>query len=256
MAYIYETHLHTSTASACGKSKGYEYIQKYKEAGFTGIIVTDHFFNGNCAIDRNLPWKERVDAFCRGYEEAKAEGDRQNFQVFFSWECRFEGDEYLIYGLDKEWLLAHPDILSWDHITHYNEIKKAGGLVIQAHPYRERNYLTRIELHPFQCDGWEVANAGNPAQQDSLAYEYALKHHMIMTAGSDIHDANQVGDGNQFGVSFDTPLQDISDYVRRIKQGEGKLYVPENRLDWHEEYTSHLPVYFFDQENKSTLVSK
>ena len=69
--YIYETHLHTSTASACGKSKGNEYISLYKELGFSGIFVTDHFFNGNCGVPENLSWKERINLFCKGYEEAK-----------------------------------------------------------------------------------------------------------------------------------------------------------------------------------------
>lgn len=255
MAYIYETHLHTSVGSACGKSRGYEYIAKYKELGFAGIIVTDHFFNGNCAISNTLPWEERIAQFYEGFEEAREEGDKQHFQVFFSWECRFGGDEYLVYGLDKEWLLAHPDILEWDHITHYQKVKEAGGLVIQAHPFRERNYLTQIDLHPYQCDGWEVANAGNPPEQDILTHQYAKKHHMIMTAGSDLHDADQIGNGKQFGVAFDTPLTDISDFVKRIKNGEGNLYVPGDRLTWQEGSVNHLPIYFYNEKNEPELIT-
>ena len=122
MSYRYETHLHTTAASACAKSAGSEYISFYKDLGFDGIIVTDHFFNGNCCVPKNLPWEDRVDIFCSGYEDAKAEGDRQGLKVFFAWESRFHGDEFLVYGLDKEWLKAHPDMLEWDHITHYNKI--------------------------------------------------------------------------------------------------------------------------------------
>ena len=76
MSYIYETHLHTTAASACARSAGSEYISFYKNLGYDGIIVTDHFFNGNCCVPENLPWEERVDIFCSGYEDAKAEGDR------------------------------------------------------------------------------------------------------------------------------------------------------------------------------------
>ena len=50
MSYLYETHLHTTAASACAKSTGSEYISFYKELGFDGIIVTDHFFNGTSAV--------------------------------------------------------------------------------------------------------------------------------------------------------------------------------------------------------------
>lgn len=134
MSYIYETHLHTTAASACARSAGSEYISFYKNLGYDGIIVTDHFFNGNCCVPENLPWEERVDIFCSGYEDAKAEGDRQGLKVFFAWECCFDGDEFLIYGLDKHWLKSHPDMMTWDHITHYKKIKADGGLVVQAHP--------------------------------------------------------------------------------------------------------------------------
>ena len=46
------------------------------------LLLPIIFFNGNCSIPDNLPWEERVNLFCRGYEEAKAEGDRQGLQVF------------------------------------------------------------------------------------------------------------------------------------------------------------------------------
>ena len=250
MSYIYETHLHTIQASACGKSKGAEYISFYQNMGYSGIIVTDHFFNGNSSIPSNLSWNERINRFCAGYEDAKNEGDKKGLQVFFAWECCFDGDEYLVYGLDKQWLLEHPEIMTWDHITHYNEIKKAGGLVVQAHPFRERDYLTKINLHPFQCDAWEVANAGNPLYQDVLGYNYAKKHNIPMTAGSDIHKVNETLIGSFYGVAFDRPLSSIKDYVCRIKKREGyHLHINNDILTLPPNKTSQLPVYLFDQNN-------
>ena len=256
MAYIYETHLHTVESSACGKSHGNEYISFYKALGYSGIIVTDHFFNGNCGVPRDLPWEERVNLFCRGYEVAKEEGDKQNFQVFFSWECNFAGDEYLVYGLDKQWLLDHPDILSWDHITHHNKVKEAGGLVVQAHPFRERGYLSQVNVHPHQCDAWEVANAGNTDEQDKLAYHFAQAHNIPMTAGSDIHHVGQTESGEIYGVAFDTPLTSIKDYVERIKSGQGyTLRVPASRLEWNDTSVNHLPLYAYNKENKPILIN-
>lgn len=256
MSYLYETHLHTVQASACGQSKGSDYISFYKEKGYTGIIVTDHFFNGNTCIPENLPWEERVHLFCKGYEDAKEEGDKQGLQVFFAWECRFGPDEFLVYGLDKEWLLAHPEILEWDHITHYNQIQKAGGLVVQAHPFRERDYLDKIELHPFQCDAWEVANACNPAYQDRLAYRYAKTHNIPMTAGSDIHKIGLTVTGELYGIAFDEPLTSIQDYVARIKSGTGyDLHVPKDLLTLTPDKVNELPVYLFDEENQGRFIN-
>lgn len=255
MSYLYETHLHTVQTSACGRSKGSDYISFYKEKGYTGIIVTDHFLNGNTCVPSNLSWKERINLFCQGYEDAKKEGDKQGLQVFFAWECRFGPDEFLVYGLDKEWLLAHPEVLEWDHNTHYQEIKKAGGLVVQAHPFRERDYLDKIELHPFQCDAWEVANAGNPAYQDRLAYRYAKTHNLPMVAGSDIHKIGE--DVTTYGLAFDKPLASIQDYVTRIKSGKGyQLHVPENLLTLAPDCSTSLPVYLFDKNNEETFIQE
>ncbi|MCM1183947.1 MAG: PHP domain-containing protein [Roseburia sp.] len=251
MPYIYETHLHTTAASACAKSAGADYISFYKELGYTGIIVTDHFFNGNCSIPKNLPWEERVNLFCRGYEEAKAEGDRQGLQVFFAWEARFDGDEFLIYGLDKAWLLAHPEMMEWDHLTHHAKIRAEGGLVVQAHPFRERGYLSEVYVHPHQCDAFEVANAGNPHEQNRMAFRYAREHDIPMTAGSDIHHVGHTDNGRIYGLEFEQPLSSIADYVRAVKSGTGyALHVPPEDIKWVPGTTNRLPVFIFDRENR------
>ena len=72
--------------------------------------------------------------------------------------------------------------MGWDHITHYEKIKADGGLVVQAHPFRERGYLSEVYVHPHQCDAFEVANCGNPHEQDRMAYRYATEHGITMTA--------------------------------------------------------------------------
>ena len=46
MPYIYETHMHTCQASACGASTGAEQARFYREQGYTGIIITAHFTGG------------------------------------------------------------------------------------------------------------------------------------------------------------------------------------------------------------------
>ena len=57
--YLYETHMHTSEASACAGSTGAQMARAYKEAGYTGIIVTDHFFYGNTSVDRSAAYAAR-----------------------------------------------------------------------------------------------------------------------------------------------------------------------------------------------------
>ena len=63
--YLYETHLHTSEASACVGSTGKDMAQACKDAGDTGIIVTNHNWHGNHCIDPSLPWEKWI----RGRED-------------------------------------------------------------------------------------------------------------------------------------------------------------------------------------------
>ena len=187
MGYLYETHLHTLEASACGKVAGADYVDYMIKKGYSGMVVTDHFFNGNSCIPRELPWKERVGLYTKGFEHALAAAEGKDFSVLFGVEYNFEGDEFLLYGVDKEWLLSLPELLSCTREEVFRLVHQAGGIMIQAHPYRERGYLTAIHLTPSVCDGIEIYNSGNKDYQNALAYQYGKERNFIATSGSDIH---------------------------------------------------------------------
>lgn len=218
MKYLYETHLHTCQGSACGRSTGSEHARFYKELGYRGIIMTDHFFGGNTAVPRDLPWKQRVDMFCSGYEDALAQGQRIGLDVFFGWEQGYGDDEYLVYGLDKAWLMAHPQVEHWTRREQLEGVHTAGGCVIQAHPFRTRDYIQHVRLGLAYSDGAEVANGGNHAFNDAAAYRYAVSQALVMTAGSDNHSADRAGEHpeNIMGIALDKPLGSIHDLVRLV----------------------------------------
>jgi len=254
--YKYEVHLHTAQSSKCGSTPGEEYIAAFKAAGYDGIIVTDHFFYGNTGVDRNLPWPLFVDEFCKGYEAAKEEGDKQGFKVFFGWEENFNNDEYLVYGLDKEWLKAHHDVLRCSQKEMLEMVHEGGGAVVQAHPFRERGYIRNVNVHPFQCDAMEASNFGNPPEQDILAYNFCKNRGITMTSGSDIHNKSVIP-STTCGMLFDKPLESIHDYVDAIKSGKGfRPLISPDRMDPLEDATMHLPTYLYDENNKPRLVAK
>lgn len=94
--FLYETHLHTSEGSACGEINAADYIDFMKGRGFDGMVVTDHFFNGNSAVDRSLPWRERVLRYTEGFKKAREAAKGKDYDVLFGIEYNFDGDEYLI----------------------------------------------------------------------------------------------------------------------------------------------------------------
>ena len=256
MAYLYETHMHTCTASACGRSTGKEHARFYKDAGYTGIIMTDHFFGGNTAVDRSLPWEERIDWFWRGYEDAKEEGEKIGLDVFFGLEQNFAGDEYLIYGLTKEYMKAHPELEHWTRRQQLEEVHRAGGCVIQAHPFRIRGYMDRIRVGTLFCDGIEAANLGNEAIDDARAYRMGISEGLLMTAGSDNHLSPPKDE--PYGVILEKRLTCIEDYVRVILNREHiGLRVPEERFtEMMEEEPDERHIAYMLDENEQYHMMK
>lgn len=248
--FLYETHLHTKEASACSLSWASEYIAPYLQAGYAGIIVTDHFFNGNSSISRSLPWDQRIQQFSMGYEHAKQAGDEAGLSVFFGWEHCFGNDEYLIYGLDKTWLLSHPQIMKWNHQELFEAVDRDGGLMIQAHPFRERFYLDSIQLHPTVVHGVEAINRENEHENDRKACAYAKRYNLSMTSGSDIHDASKVGPACR-GMAFNYPLQSIGEFVEAVKQMKGYNLITEpERIAKPQQETTTIPIYLHENESK------
>ena len=218
--YKYETHMHTSQASACGQVDGATQARIYKELGYTGVVVTDHFFNGNTCVPRSLPWEERVTKYCDGYRAVKEEGDKIGLQVFFGMETNYNSMEFLIYGLSEEWLKAHPDMLSWSVEKQYEMVHEAGGLVVQAHPFRKAPHISNIVQYPHAVDameGYNGLNENGGPEFNNRAVAYCKEHGITMTGGSDAHKEVTL----RGGLLFKEKWNDIYDFIRAVKNGEG-----------------------------------
>ena len=233
--YLYETHLHTKEVSACARSSAMDMAKACKEAGYTGIFVTDHNWNGNTALSRTLPWEKFVERFALGYENAKRIGEEVGLDVFFGWEAGYNGTEFLIYGLSKEWLLNTPEIKDASIEQQLALVKAGGGMVIHAHPFREEDYIPEIRLYPELVDGVEGINAThschlsvahNQKEFDDKAVAYANKYQLPMTAGSDVHSVYLFGGG----MAFKRKLRNGRDFVNAVLGGED--YLLTNGDDW------------------------
>lgn len=185
--YKYEMHCHTKETSACSHIKAADLIDFYKSAGYDGVVITDHFFNGNTTVSRLLPWKKKVEKFQEGYSNAKKRGDEIGIDVFFGWEFSVQGTDFLTYGLDKDWLLKNGDCDKMS-ISHFCKlVHKSGGYVVQAHPFREADYIEMIRLLPREVDAVETINACRTDFENEMADRYADAYNKIKFCGSDNH---------------------------------------------------------------------
>lgn len=219
--YKYETHAHTAEVSKCATIPATELVRFYKQMGYSGIFITDHFLNGNTTVPRHLPWKERVERYCEGYEKAYAEGRKIGLDVFFGWEYSYLGTDFLTYGLDKAWLLSYPDLLELSVREYCDLARSEGGFIVHAHPFREDYYIDMIRLIPRNVDAVEVINACRKDFENELADEYADHYGLFKTAGSDNHWGSMK---RYSGIQLSRPLLDVDDMIQAIKKGEIEIF--------------------------------
>lgn len=219
MMYRYETHCHSSQCSRCGRSTSQELVKSYHEAGYAGFVLTDHFIFGNTAVSRDLPWAERMQQYYDAYLDARKAAEGLDFDVIFGIEHAYgDGKEVLIYGIDLQFLQSNPDIpeLTLDELV--TRVHDYGGIVVQAHPYRERSYVNiSVEPRADIVDGMEVYNAFNQPGEDKKALLLSKQKHYILTSGGDIHNAADAKIGAA-GILLPHRVHDEKEFTAALKQ--------------------------------------
>jgi len=191
MGYRYEMHLHTREGSACAKSSITEQLQVYHALGYAGVCITDHFYKGNTSVPRQLPWDMWVTQFYKSYEMGRELAEQWDMDLFWGWEYSYHGNDFLIYGLGMDWLLAHPEPSDLSLQAYLRQVRSDGGYVVHAHPFREASYIDYIRLLPRDVDGVEIWNAEQPDFVNRLAAQYAENYGLPAFAGSDNHSGRQ-----------------------------------------------------------------
>ena len=220
--YRYETHLHTSPVSKCAKADVAQSLAFYKEMGYDGVFITNHFIDDNTTVDKTLPYEDRIHGHFRDYENGMELGKNLGLRVFSGVEMSYRGTDFLVYGLDKAWYLAHPEIMEMKMTEKLPFLMEEGALVIQAHPYREARYIDHLRLYPRHVHGVETVNACRKPEENDAAVFYAKHYGLLSFAGSDNHEAEQ-----QYflaGMEAKTPLENEQDFVHRILAGEMQIF--------------------------------
>ena len=214
--YKYEMHLHTCPCSGGGRDLR-EHIDDLMSKGFCGAVVTNHFYNGDNRIDRELPWEEFVDAYRQDYLYGLEYARQVDFDLFFGLEEHVGGGrEILLYGITPELIASHPELKQAPAEKYAEVVHSAGGLVYQAHPYRARAYVTRP--YPLECldllDGIEVYNASNEPEWNESAQRLADELNLACIAGSDGHKIQSAG---RAGIATKERIRSNEDLVRVLK---------------------------------------
>jgi predicted metal-dependent phosphoesterase TrpH len=220
--FLIDPHVHTAEVSRCGHVPAAEIALLYKQAGFDGIVITDHYnrlFFGR--TDRQSPEQQRsrLAAYLEGYRLARRKGEEIGLEVFLGLELKFAAlaNDYLVYGLDKAFLLANPGLHLLDLESFRDLVKQRQVLIVQAHPFRFGNHPAPARL----LEGVEIYN-GNPRHdsRNHRAARYARENRLLVTSGSDAHQTEDIGRG---GMRLARKPHSIAEFIAGI--GDAELYI-------------------------------
>lgn len=223
--YRYETHLHTFPVSKCGRASVKECLEFYKEIDYDGVFITNHFLDGNINIDLTRSYEERIEFYFSDYAEGVKLGKEIGINVFCGVEMSYGGTDFLVYGLDKEWYLAHPEIMEMRKSQELLFLMENGALVIQAHPFREEKYIDHIRLFPRTIHGVEIINPRRSELENKMAKYYAKNYGLIEFAGSDNHKASEQKE--LAGMCSEKEIFSETDFVKAVKNGEMNIFTLE-----------------------------
>lgn len=199
MFHRLDLHIH-SWYSADATNPPEELIAAAKEAGLSGIAITDH---DNCRAHEYLRSEglqredgEAVDGFLvvPGVEVSTAEGHLLCLGVLL------------------------PRLKGAPAAEVYAETVRLGGVAVPAHPFdRWRAGIREPVLETLPITTLEVFNAAVTSKSyNAQAEEYASKNQLIGIAGSDAHHAGAVGVAN---VGFSSPVLNVGSVLSALKQG-------------------------------------
>ncbi|MBQ9517848.1 MAG: PHP domain-containing protein [Eubacterium sp.] len=216
MSYKYEMHCHTSMVSQCGRTAPKDIVDMYRGKGYSGLVVTEHYSPLTFGVN-SYKADRMIDFYLSSYYEFKKH-ETDDFSVFFGMELRHfaTGADYLIYGVDPDWLRQQSNLLvKWEKPV-YELMHKEGYLVFQAHPFRP--YILRC--NPKYIDGIEIYNGKCDKKTNDKAAKWAEKTGKLVVSGSDFHEAKNLARG---GIITERKIKDNKDLVELLKSQEFEL---------------------------------
>jgi hypothetical protein len=163
-----DLHIHT-TYSRDSKISPRAVVGYARKAGLDGIAVVDHgTIKGGLAVKELAP---------------------EGFIVIVGSEIKTTRGEVMGFFLEEE-------IGGEGFRDVVEEIRAQGGLAVVSHPYDPfRPYsFSPLDEDAYTLDGVEVCNSRCIlSRTNKKALDYAKKHRLLMTAGSDAHTPGEIG---------------------------------------------------------------
>ncbi len=220
--YKYEIHCHTKETSVCATANAADMVRIYREHGYDGLVVTDHFSPMTFPLTKLFCPQKHTDFYFRGYHAAKKAAEGTDFLVLPGCEIRFYAtiNDYLLFG-DVENFLKNNGNLLKAYPKKLSALCRAQGiLMIQAHPFRE--WMSRCK--PAYLDGVEIRNGKDSPEEQEKARAWADENGLLLqTGGGDFHHTKKARMG---GILTDRKIETNADLVSVLRERDFECLTP------------------------------
>lgn len=215
MQYKTELHAHTKEISRCATISAKDAASIYMEAGYRTVVLTNHYCDYGFDITRS--WEDNIKRYLDPIREMQAyAGDRMTVLPGAEVRVHKNINDYLILGVDEEFFLEYRYLFRLELKTIARMVHDHGGLLIQAHPFRNGMTVVKEEL----LDGYEVFNgASGHESRNRFTNTWAKELGMIRTSGSDFHHVSLPTGG----ILTDTPITTTQQIAKTLRSGNYSL---------------------------------
>ena len=204
---LIDLHTHTHPLSDDSELSPDELIINAKRAGLDGVCLTEH----------DAVWNE---------SDIEALRRKHDFLVLAGAELNTEEEHIIVFGLSK-WLIG----MSRAEFV-IEQVAKAGGVAIVAHPFRRKIFrgsddpknerfnreLDHACANPLfsQVAAIEVRNAHGDERENAFSQALADRLKLHGFGGSDAHEAADIGHAATY---FERDIKSLDDLIAEIKAG-------------------------------------
>ena len=224
-----ELHCHTSEVSDCALASSRVLVNTYLEHGYTTVVLTNHlskFTYKNARFDHSdWSWRQKIDYYMDGFHRLE-EAAAGKLHVILGCELRLnvDGNDYLLYGVTEEFLRSLPDMMDERLAVVREELHSIGGLVYQAHPFRDSMQIKR----PSRLDGVEVYNGTfSTDSRNWIAKAWAERYGLKKSSGSDFHASTMLISG---GIETEHPITTREELLEALKSEDLRLLTDYDKV--------------------------
>ena len=210
-----ETHCHSKGGSGCAKCEPSHILKRYKEEGYGGIVLTNHYCKRYYDTYEGETHKEKMDFYFLLYREFEKECEKNGMKSFFGAEINVASppdtyQEFMLYGFEEKFLYDNKPLFLFTQEELFKLADKAGLLLYQTHPFRRHVFTGNPEfMHGAEAFNGHINHVNN----NEAANDFCEKNNLIKLSGTDFHDPDQALTGGIFIPESVNTNAALKDYI-------------------------------------------